>query len=161
MPLTLGLRPRLELNVPGGKAVQIDAIRSVDGRCTVTRVQSYLVITIPESRQHFWSPQLQVEIEETPEGLSVRGLITPMPAVWTLFAAMYGVILVFGFFGTMFGLAQLQLGQPPHGLWSIPAASAALFAVYAAALAGQHLGRNQTRELVSLLREMLGPAAAS
>jgi len=78
-----------------------------------------------------------------------------MPAVWTLFAGVYALVLVLGFFGTIYGLAQWQLDQPPYALWSFPATLLLIGSVYAAAMVGQRLGNEQTRELTAFLHHCL------
>lgn len=151
MPITLGLRPRLKFNVPGDSETMSQKIREAYSEYNVTVTDSYLVINIPKERQHYWSPHLQVELEDNDGEVLVSGLITPMPAVWTMFAGMYSLILVLGFFGTIYGLAQKQLGQAATGLWSIPISILLLACVYAAAMIGQRIGRKQTEELVQFL----------
>jgi uncharacterized integral membrane protein len=158
--LTFGLRPRLQLDVPGTAGELGQRIREASTAYTTTVVGNYLVIKIPEQRQHYWSPQLQVEMEERDGTVHVNGLFTPMPAVWTLFAGAYAFILVLGFFGTIYGLAQLQLKHPPYGLWSFPITLALIAAVYGAALFGQRVGHEQTEELAAFLHHCLkGPAS--
>ena len=160
MGLNFGLRPRLELDVPGNAAGLGKQIREASTVYASTVVGNYLVIKIPEERQHYWSPQLQVEMEDRSGVVHVNGLFTPMPSVWTLFAGAYGLILVLGFFGTIYGLAQLQLGHPPRGLWSCPVAIALVAGVYGAALFGQRVGHEQTEELAAFLRRCLEEAAS-
>ena len=155
MPLTLGLRPRWILDAPGTADEVHARIRETASVYTVEAADRYLVIKTPKDRQHFWSPQLQVELEDRDGAVHVNGLITPMPSVWTMFALTYGTIVVLGFFGGVFGLAQLQLGQAPYGLYSIPVAALLLAAVYGAAQVGQRLGHEQMEELTEFLEACL------
>lgn len=158
MGLSFGLRPRLHLDVPGTAGELGQRIRGASQAYTSHVVGNYLVIKIPEERQHYWSPQLQVEMEDRDGTVHVNGLFTPMPSVWTMFAGAYGLILVLGFFGTIYGLAQLQLDSTPHGLWSFPVAMGLIAVVYGAALFGQRVGHEQTEELAAFLRHCLEEA---
>jgi hypothetical protein len=160
MPVTLGLRPKLQFDVEGTSPEICRQIRDAQSIYPVTALDHYLVITIPQERRHYWSPQLQIELEDNGNGtVHVSGLITPMPAVWTLFAGIYTTILVMGFFGLMFGLAQLQLDiTPAWGMWSLPLSAGLIGLVYAAAMIGQSIGREQTRELTAFLDQCLSAA---
>ena len=49
-------------------------------------VDGHIVIDVPKDENHFWSPQLNIEIEKTEsEKTIVKGLFGPKPQVWTLF----------------------------------------------------------------------------
>ena len=155
MALTLGLRPRLILEALGTASDLGEKIKNSAKDLAVSVAGSYLVIKIPHERRHYWSPQLQVGLDDRDGRVQVNGLITPMPAVWTMFAGIYALILVLGFFGTMYGLAQWQLGHSPFALWSFPLTLLLLGGVYGAALVGQRIGHDQTEELTAFLRGCL------
>ena len=115
------------------------------------------MIKIPEERQHYWSPQLQLTLEERNDGgVRVNGLITPMPSVWTLFAGGYGISAALGPFVGTFGLAQWQLGHKPWALLAFPVAMLLIALLYLAARYGQHLGEEQTRELTGFVTQATG-----
>ena len=59
-----------------------------------------------------------------------------------------------------FGLAQLQLKQPPVALWSLPVTLLLVVLIYAGALLGQRLGNDQMDELTAFLHECLAEAEA-
>ena len=155
MAITLGLRPRIRFEVAGEATALAGRVRQASADYQVTVAGTYVVVRIPDERQHYWSPQLQVTLEDHHERVLVSGLITPMPAVWTLFAGIYALVLVLGFFGTIYGLAQWQLDQPPYALWSFPATLLLIGSVYAASMVGQRLGNEQTRELTAFLHHCL------
>ena len=60
-------------------------------------VDNHLVIDVNEKDEHFWSPQLHVEIEEIEESRSkLKGLFGPKPGVWSLFMFIhFGVATAF------------------------------------------------------------------
>ena len=151
MPITLGLRPHIAYTVPSDPEKVGAQIREKAAGYPIADTGHYFVVSIPEDRRHYWSPQLQVTLSESEEGARVSGLITPMPAVWTLFAMTYIGIIVLGFFATIYGLAQRTLGNSSPALWSAPIALTMIGCVYAAAQLGQRIGHDQTEELLNIL----------
>ena len=98
MPTTndIVLRPRfkMELNqnnqtvlktFEGFKASQKDFI--------ITRVNDHVFIKMPREKQHFWSPELHLEINEIDETTSMlHGLFGPKPTVWTMFMFFHFIV---------------------------------------------------------------------
>jgi len=155
MPLTLGLRPKLRFTVTREVNTCREVLLQAASDYAVTSSGQYLVVQIPKERQHYWSPNLQISLDAAEEQTQVNALITPMPAVWTLFAFSYILILTLGFFGTLYGLAQWQLKQPAPGLWALPITLGLIAVVYSAALIGQRIGHAQTEELTNFLHQSL------
>ncbi|WP_370514523.1 GTP-binding protein [Formosa sp. L2A11] len=59
----------------------------------VSRVDDHVFIRIPKQKQHFWSPQLHLEINELEDKTSsIHGLFGPNPTVWTLFMFLHFVV---------------------------------------------------------------------
>ena len=86
----LFLRPRFQLDLDQSSDVLLDRFKSnlMEGDCKYCSriVDNHIVIDVPENESHFWSPQLQVEIEEIdPKKAKIKGLFGPKPQVWTLF----------------------------------------------------------------------------
>ena len=58
-------------------------------------VDGHIVIDVPLEDNHFWSPQLNIEIEKvTKEKSVVKGLFGPKPQVWTLFMFFHFAVAV-------------------------------------------------------------------
>ena len=66
-------------------------------------VGNHIVIDVTKKDEHFWSPQLQIEIEKNEDNTSmIKGLFGPKPQLWTLFMFIhFGVALAFAVFATM------------------------------------------------------------
>ena len=67
----------------------------------ITHVDHHVFLKIPKHLQHFWSPQLDLEITSFEEGkTTLRGLFGPKPAVWTMFMffhfAVASLFIAFG-----------------------------------------------------------------
>ncbi len=60
-------------------------------------VDGHIIIDVPREDDHFWSPQLNIEVEKIDgENTVVRGLFGPKPQVWTLFMFIhFGVAVAF------------------------------------------------------------------
>jgi len=112
VPNEIVLRPRfkIELNCSNQEVLQAFAeAGATNDYFVVNRVDDHVFIKIPESDQHFWSPQLDLEIIQFEEGeCTLHGLFGPKPAVWTMFMFFHFVV------------AGLFIG---FGIWSYTRAS--------------------------------------
>lgn len=58
-------------------------------------VDGHIVIDIPTEENHFWSPQLNIEVEKIEEQKSVvKGFFGPKPQVWTMFMFFHFAVAV-------------------------------------------------------------------
>ncbi len=61
----------------------------------VSSVDRHVFIKLPKSQQHFWSPQLHLELSETTENRSIlKGFFGPNPTAWTLFMFLHVVLAI-------------------------------------------------------------------
>ncbi len=98
------LRPRFKkkLNMSNEEALALfERQKNDQSKFIVSRVDDHVFIRIPKNKQHFWSPQLHLEIsEETSNTSNLHGLFGPNPTVWTLFMFLhFAVALLFIAFG--------------------------------------------------------------
>lgn len=98
------LRPRFkfELNCENQKALTaFEDSKTNQDKFIVTRIDDHVFIKLPKAQQHFWSPQLHLEIIKKDDNKSMlHGLFGPNPTVWTLFMFMHFVVaLLFIGFG--------------------------------------------------------------
>ena len=65
---------------------------------------NHVIVDVPENEDHFWSPQLHVEIEKDENKKTiVRGVLGPKPQVWTFFMFLhFAVALAFVVFFVIF-----------------------------------------------------------
>lgn len=58
-----------------------------------TIVDHHIFISVPKKDEHFWSPQLDLEILENKENTSqIKGLFGPKSEVWTLFMFVHFLV---------------------------------------------------------------------
>ncbi|MCH2195517.1 GTP-binding protein [Kordia sp.] len=59
----------------------------------VSRIDQYVFILIPKHKQHFWSPQLHLEVDEIDTlNCLLHRLFEPSPTVWTLFMFLHFIV---------------------------------------------------------------------
>lgn len=95
------LRPRFKFNVNADNESLLTLFENTSkaqSNFIVTRVDDHVFIKIPKIKQHFWSPQLHLEINEDEDKQKsiIYGLFGPNPTVWTMF--MFFHFVVAGFF---------------------------------------------------------------
>jgi fumarate reductase subunit D len=99
------LRPRFKFDVEHNNEIILklfeDTIKA-QSDFIVSRVDDHVFIKIPKKDQHFWSPQLHLEINETEQDKNkstIYGLFGPNPTVWTMFMFFHFIVigLFFGF----------------------------------------------------------------
>jgi hypothetical protein len=122
----------------------LDAWRRLDpGFCQGQIFRKHAVVEVQNQKRSFWSPYLNLEVEDEPDGAAIRGRFSPHPHVWTLFMAIYILLAIVATAGLVYGFVQYTLGEPPWGALITPAAVALFGFVYGATLIGQGLGAEQ------------------
>ena len=98
MPTTndIVLRPRfkIELSTNNQSVLKdFEVLKSNQSEFIITRLDNHVFIKFPKEKQHFWSPQLHLEIDEIDDNSSLlHGLFGPNPTVWTMFVFFHFVV---------------------------------------------------------------------
>jgi hypothetical protein len=101
------LRPRFKIDSEEGASDLINRFKenlnSGDCKYCSKIVDNHIFIDVPSDQDHFWSPQLHVEVVEGETSLGmIKGLFGPKPQVWTLFMFLHFAIgILFLVFVTM------------------------------------------------------------
>lgn len=90
------LRPRFRLDFDESQEALMTKFKDNlnKGECKYCSkiVDKHIIIDVPFEEDHFWSPQLNIEIVEGEETVSVvKGLFGPKPQVWTMFMFLHFV----------------------------------------------------------------------
>lgn len=153
------VRPRIELHSPRSlNDISVRFARALrEPDCPVSGLvaASRIELHAHGRDQHFWSPQLVVDLEPGDSGTVLRGRFGPHPSVWTMYVGGYAAIGFGSLGGLSYAAAQFALGSPPWALLSLPVAGVALGLLYASALVGQDLSRSQIDELSDFLSVIL------
>ena len=98
------LKPRFKIERLEDKAIIIEKFNAKfahgGSRFLGKIVGHHIIIDVPKSEEHFWSPQLHLEVEDKEnEGTIIKGLYGPKPQIWSLFMFIhFGVALTFMIF---------------------------------------------------------------
>lgn len=123
------------------------------------------MLCMPEANRRFWSPCLDLTIEEIAGKLEdgsptirVWGTFSPRPEIWTGFVFAIGILAIVAFASLFFGIAQLLSGHPPWA-WLVPVLAPVLAAgIYVSALVGQGLAAADMHHMRAYVEACLGEA---
>ena len=149
-------RPRFKLLIPWTQdelKSRLKAALAQPGAPVIGHdVGHHFFLKIPAEQRHFWTPQLDLEMEDHSEGGTLlRGLVGPSPSVWTRFVFLYAFSGFVCLFGLITGVPQWMLDKPAVGLWVMLLGVAMLLVVYLIAQSGKRLGAMQTGVLRGFL----------
>lgn len=123
----------------------------------VSRANDHVFIRFPKHKQHFWSPELHLEINEIEEKKCLlRGLFGPKPTVWTMFMFFHfivaGIFIAFG----IWGYSNWTL-KTDYSLQITVAAMmvVAWIGLYFAGRLGRVSGKSQMHELYNFMLKVL------
>ncbi|EZH72249.1 hypothetical protein ATO12_25275 [Aquimarina atlantica] len=154
------LRPRFfqDLDIPSEKA--LEAFKKTGKTCQdfkVSRVDHHVFIRIPKKEQHFWSPQLHLEIYEVGENQpKLKGLFGPSPTVWTLFMFLHFVVAT-SFIGALVWM-YVNIRLDKSYLFSILTMFFLLitwFVLYFAGRLGRQAGKKEMQKLYFFMENTL------
>ncbi|WP_299670037.1 GTP-binding protein [uncultured Polaribacter sp.] len=91
------LRPRFVIDLEESKETVLNrfskSFKSDEIPFRGSIVDGHIFISVPKKEEHFWSPQLHLEIiEKSEQKALLKGLFGPKPQVWTLFIFIHFVI---------------------------------------------------------------------
>ncbi|WP_367059423.1 GTP-binding protein [Algibacter sp. 2305UL17-15] len=90
------LRPRFKIELKENNASvlkRFEDLKTSQKDFNVTRIDNHVFIKYLKKDQHFWSPQLHLEIDEVDESSSLlHGLFGPNPTIWTLFMFLHFMV---------------------------------------------------------------------
>jgi hypothetical protein len=90
------LRPRFKRMIPHDSERVLERLalsKNTQTDFVVSRIDNHVFIRIPKRKQHFWSPQLHIEVDEVDESTcELHGLFGPSPNVWTFFMFLHFLV---------------------------------------------------------------------
>jgi len=114
------------------------------------------LLRIKPEQQHYWSPQLSISFEETPDHKTIiRGMYGPHPSVWAMFMMGYVICGLGIFFISMIGLVRYSLKLDSSILWLVPILAGGLVVLWFSAQFGQKVGAEQTFTLHHFFEESI------
>ncbi|MDN3641757.1 GTP-binding protein [Lutimonas halocynthiae] len=92
------LKPRFKLKFEASKEEILQQFKeSLERKDCIYNSQiidHHIVIDVPELEEHFWSPQLHVEIEKEDGITVVKGILGPRPKIWTFFMFLHFIVAI-------------------------------------------------------------------
>lgn len=116
---------------------------------------THAMISIDDSRRHFWSPWLHLEVRETDSVREVFGRFSPHPSIWTGFMLAYLAIATIMFFALMLAFSQLILKSAPWAFLALPIGLLVAGTLWFASQAGQKLAHDEMGDLRSMVEACL------
>jgi hypothetical protein len=109
------LKPRFNFEVDKNKDKVISALKKKlnEESCEFSGkiIDNHIVVDVSKKNEHYWSPQLHVEVISEDNKTMVKGLLSPKPKVWTFFMFLhFAVAITFFVFLVMF-YTQYNLNQ--------------------------------------------------
>jgi hypothetical protein len=99
LPNTVVLRPRFQIELQTeNEKVLTDFENSSHNFILIKRIDEHVFLKFKPKKNHFWSPQLHLEIapQETKKTSTIYGVFGPNPALWTFFMFLhFGIATLF------------------------------------------------------------------
>jgi hypothetical protein len=155
------IRPRFKLETDSTIEDITDRIKqsvnAEEATCIARMRHGFIVLYVRPEDQHYWSPQLTLNIENLENGKTqIRGLYGPRPTVWTMFVFFYALVgLAILVIGTL-GLSYLYLKKSSTILWAVPVLTTVFLSLYYVSSRGKKLGHNQMMVLEDFLKKSTG-----
>lgn len=157
--MSLRLRPRFSIRVqetPDEIMQRLSCALQDEGTVRGERHTYQYELFIRDEHRHFWSPFLNVLLDEEKDGTLVHGRFGPNVNVWTLFLAGYAVLGLSGAVGLIIGWSQYTIDQPASGLFLAAACLGLSLVLYVAGKVGERLAGPQIEVLTAFTEEALG-----
>ena len=158
----IDIRPRYTFVLPVGRSDAEAAVKAVLARYAAqlrgTLVDHHVIVDIPQTDRHFWSPQLHFRFEDEGEYTRVHGVVGPRPAVWTMFMFIYFSIGILGVIASVWGVSHWMLGGYSPLIWGLPVAFLIMATAYGAGRVGESLGKDQVLLEKRFLQEVIREA---
>lgn len=157
---SIRVRPRFKHQVNGSaKEIHDKLVEGFKKHADLVHIierRHLIVVEFNEDVRHYWSPQLQLSVEETEDGTEVRGLYGPHPNVWSIFFYGYAAMGVLGTFLAIIGISQAMIQQKYWAFYAMGACGIIAIVLYFVAQFGQKIGAEQTFDLHHMFKEILG-----
>jgi len=132
---------------------RLEAASGVEGQV----FRRTVLLTIPPKQRKFWSPQLDIQVEEGPEGgTQLCACFSPHPQLWTGFIGAQALFALLAVAAGVYGTSLMMLGQPA---WLAFGAMGAFLVcgglVYGGAYVGQGLGSDEMYALRAFVESAL------
>ena len=152
------LQPTFTIDVPLDKDSAVsrlrDAIETETLRGFAQSAGTVFEFKIERSEQRFWSPHLSAQFSPSETGTQLFARFSPRPEIWTMFIALYFMVMILMSLAALVGYVQWSPGYSPWALVVVPLGALLIGCLHTASLIGQRLSADQ----MDLLRARLDQA---
>jgi hypothetical protein len=127
-----------------------------DVPCVGSVIEGHITLKIPAVEQHYWSPQLNISLEESEGGTEISGIYGPHPGVWSAFFYGYAAIGLLAMFLSVWACALWMLKKDASIAWGLPVLGGLALVLYMVAQGGQKVGAEQTFTLHHFFEDTIG-----
>jgi hypothetical protein len=155
------LRPEfthtLDMGVDDARRRIEEAVAADGGHCELMSFPGFMCLRIPREERHYWSPRLNLSLEQGEDGgTRIHGIYGPNANLWSSLLYLYLVVGSIGLFSGILGACQWKLGMSPWGAWISGVMAAIAIGLYLGAQLGQKLGARQMFHLHGICERALG-----
>lgn len=156
----IAIRPRFQYS-SGLKPEEVlqaleQALNEDDAPVNGLVIDNHVYLRIPHEDQHFWSPQLSLEVETAEDGSRINGLFGPRESIWLMYIFFYAILGFAILIIMIMGFSQLNLGLSARILWALPVLLVLLVLAVITARTGQNLGRDEMALLYRFFQNTVG-----
>lgn len=110
------LRPRFKMDLEQSRSqlvAKFSAAKKSQDSFIVSCLGDHIFIKFPRNKQHFWSPQLHLEVfKSTETKTSLHGFFGPNPTVWTMFMFLHVAVGILFMVNATWLYSNYNLGNP-------------------------------------------------
>jgi len=108
---------------------------------------NHIELKIPTSQRHYWSPKMNIWVDEDKNGTSLSCVVGPNTNIWNVFMIFYIIALSITTIGIVIGFYQKFNHETPYFFWAAPIGLLFLLGINFAARIGQYWGETQVKQL--------------
>ncbi len=155
------LRPRFNMALEQDCSQVLELFvkaKSEQNRFIVSCIDDHIFIKLPRKEQHFWSPQLHLEITEKDKNqCSLHGFFGPNPTVWTMFIFFHVAVGILFMVNATWMYTKHSLNNSIALQIGIAITLVLLWILlYFAGAAGKKKGKSGMRDLYNFMLETIG-----
>jgi hypothetical protein len=158
LPNEIVLRPRFQLACFESKETVLQKFKNAsEPPFLINRLDEHVFIKFNAKNNHFWSPQLHLEIEElTANNCQINAVFGPNPTLWTFFMFIHFVIATLFIIIGIWAYTSAILNKPYHLQISLMVLITVLwFVLYFLGRGGKKKGKPQMHQLHEFTMKVL------
>lgn len=155
------LRPRFKIELNQAKETALQKFEEAKKTKTgfiISLSDEHIFIRIPKNDQHFWSPQLHLEIISFEDGkCTAHGFFGPNPTVWTMFMFFHFIVAILFIGFGIWAYTNASLGNS----YAIQIGAMFFmlllwFGLYLGGRIGKATGQSQMKAMYAFMKDILG-----